>query len=92
MNKKLLLALATLPVLSGCGTTLRVEAPRPPVVIVDEPAPVRSPQVRIPPGHLPPPGKCRVWYPERPPGHQPPPGDCGELRYRVPNGAVLVRG
>jgi hypothetical protein len=31
---------------------------------------------RIPPGHLPPPGECRVWYPDRPAGHQPPPGRC----------------
>lgn len=46
----------------------------------------------IPPGHLPPPGECRIWYPDRPPGHQPPPGSCGELRFRVPPGAFLVRG
>lgn len=30
----------------------------------------------IPPGHLPPPGSCRVWYGDRPPGHQPPPTSC----------------
>jgi hypothetical protein len=47
-------------------------------------------QVRIPPGHLPPPGECRIWFPDRPPGHQPPPGDCRELSRRVPHGAVLV--
>ena len=32
----------------------------------------------IPPGHLPPPGECRVWYDGRPPGHQPPPTSCRE--------------
>ena len=32
----------------------------------------------IPPGHLPPPGECRVWYEGRPPGQQPPPVDCRE--------------
>jgi hypothetical protein len=47
---------------------------------------------RVPPGHLPPPGACRIWYPDRPPGHQPPPGDCEELSYRVPHGACLVSG
>jgi hypothetical protein len=31
---------------------------------------------RIPPGHLPPPGECRVWYDDRPAGHQPPPTNC----------------
>jgi hypothetical protein len=46
----------------------------------------------VPPGHLPPPGACRIWYPDRPPGHQPPPGPCHALRYQVPPGAVLVRG
>ena len=47
---------------------------------------------RIPPGHLPPPGACRVWYPGTPPGHQPPPGSCRVLRHHVPRGAWLVRG
>jgi len=32
----------------------------------------------IPPGFLPPPGECRVWYEGRPPGHQPSPTNCGD--------------
>lgn len=32
----------------------------------------------IPPGHLPAPGECRVWYDGRPPGQQPPPTSCRE--------------
>jgi hypothetical protein len=32
--------------------------------------------VKIPRGHLPPPGECRTWYPDLPPGHQPPPYRC----------------
>ena len=47
---------------------------------------------KIPPGHMPPPGKCRIWYPERPPGHQPPPGNCEVLEGHVPPGAWLIRG
>jgi hypothetical protein len=63
------------------------------IVIVDPPYPA-PPGTRpnIPPGHMPPPGQCRIWYPERPPGQQPPPGDCEELRYDVPPGAWLLRG
>lgn len=41
----------------------------------------------IPPGHYPPPGQCRIWFPDRPPGHQPPPGNCS----RVPPGAWVIR-
>jgi hypothetical protein len=44
----------------------------------------------IPPGHLPPPGKCRLWYPDRPPGHQPPPESCGRLRAHAPTGGWLI--
>jgi hypothetical protein len=64
------------------------------VVVVEDHGhhPAGHSAVRVPPGHMPPPGKCRVWFPDRPPGQQPPPGDCGELRYRLPPGAVLVRG
>ena len=32
--------------------------------------------LRTPPGHLPPPGECRVWRPGVPAGHQPPPFKC----------------
>ena len=33
---------------------------------------------RVPPGHLPQPGQCRVWYDGVPPGHQPGPTSCSE--------------
>ncbi|MFQ5888605.1 MAG: hypothetical protein ACE5JR_00995 [Gemmatimonadota bacterium] len=44
----------------------------------------------IPPGHLPPPGQCRIWHPGRPPGHQGPSGSCADLERRVPRGSWLV--
>lgn len=34
----------------------------------------------IPPGHLPTPGECRVWYDGRPPGQQPSPTGCVAAR------------
>lgn len=44
----------------------------------------------IPPGHLPPPGTCRIWYPGKPPGHQPKPGNCETLSRKVPSDAWLL--
>ena len=69
---------------TGCVAEGRVYGPTP-----------HSSQYRlqdIPPGHMPPPGECRIWYPDLPPGQQPPPGKCHELERRVPSGAILVRG
>ncbi len=47
---------------------------------------------RIPPGHYPPPGQCRIWVPNRPPGQQSPPGSCSTLERQVPPGAYLIEG
>lgn len=47
----------------------------------------------VPRGHYPPPGECRVWYPNRPPGHQPPPTSCDRLRgIRLEPGAFILHG
>src|SRR5437763_14047010 len=44
----------------------------------------------IPPGHLPPAGMCRIWYPGTPPGHQPPPRDSRTLTPQAPRGSLLT--
>jgi hypothetical protein len=46
----------------------------------------------VPPGHLPPPGSCRLWSAGTSPGHQPPPQPCGLLLASgpVPGAAILV--
>jgi hypothetical protein len=46
----------------------------------------------VPPGHMPPAGKCRIWYKNRKAAHQPAPGNCKKLKKKVPAGAVLIRG
>ena len=47
---------------------------------------------RVPPGHMPGPGMCRVWYPGVPPGHQPAAVPCRALRgYRF-RGAIVLEG
>ena len=47
-------------------------------------------EFRVPRGHIPPPGMCRIWFPGRPPGHQPAPGSCRVLSRQVPRGAYLI--
>ena len=77
----------------SCAGYIRVDSrpTRPPVVVdVHEHRPSHPAHLGIPPGHLPPPGQCRIWIPGRPPGHQPPPGPCRALRAEVPVGAWLV--
>lgn len=47
----------------------------------------------VPRGHYPPPGECRIWYPNRPPGHQPPPTSCHNLvGIRLEPGAFILHG
>ena len=81
---------------TGDGRTADVEEIAPDPGLVDvEPDPGegrgndQDAGLRIPRGHRPPPGQCRVWFPDRPPGHQPPPSACD---VDVPKGAVLIRG
>ena len=44
----------------------------------------------IPPGHLPPPGECKLWYPGLPPGQQPPPAKCADLKATARPGVVVI--
>mgnify|MGYP003395035681 CR=1 FL=1 len=47
--------------------------------------------VRVPPGHMPRAGYCRLWYPDRPPGKQPRARKCGQLLgMRHYDGAVIL--
>ena len=77
------LAVALAVFLSSCAIEESVYDPRPQPL---------GHGFSIPPGQMPPPGECRIWFPDLPSGKQPPPGDCEELRRRIPTGAVLVRG
>jgi hypothetical protein len=44
----------------------------------------------IPPGHLPPPGQCRIWVPGEPPGHQQPPRSCDHIEQTAPAGGWIL--
>lgn len=90
-SPKWLLSLCSISLFSLCSCSVVIRSGQPesePEVITGSTNVVRD--LGIPPGHLPPPGYCRIWVPGTPPGHQSPPGDCGELRDRVPAGAWLL--
>lgn len=82
--------LAGLVFLAGCAVTGPGGDQR--TVVIHPGGDTSLDPVTIPAGHMPPPGECRIWYPDRDPGDQPSPGDCHDLEGRVPAGAVLVRG
>lgn len=63
-------------------------------VVKNRPTPAHSVQgpvasLKIPPGHYPPPGHCRVWIPGRPPGHQSASVPCPSV-HDVPLGAWVL--
>ncbi len=80
--------------LAACGELdlrrPRTPDPGPPDVEVSGAPGKIAATLKIPPGHLPQPGLCRIWKPGAPPGHQSKPGDCAALAARVPPGAWLV--
>jgi hypothetical protein len=46
--------------------------------------------LRVPPGHMPNVGQCRVWFPGRPPGHQPKAGNCAGIQRSAPAGSWIL--
>ena len=46
--------------------------------------------LKVPPGHLPPVGECRVWRPGTPPGHQAPPRACAGIERHAPAGSWIL--
>lgn len=89
MVRWLLSLLCVTAALAGCTVVVADPPPGGPVVVIPppEPPPAAVPRavaatprsLRVPPGHYPPPGHCRVWHPGRPPGHQPPPVRCDRV-------------
>jgi hypothetical protein len=51
---------------------------------------VESRSLKVPPGHFPRPGECRLWFPSRPPGQQPRAGSCVGLARIAPAGTMIL--
>ena len=81
-----LVALAFIAI--GCAPPMR-SVPFATRVIVVSDDEDRS-QLKVPPGHLPRAGQCRVWFPGRPPGHQPSAGSCNGIERVAPAGSWIL--
>jgi hypothetical protein len=82
-------ALLSVAVLGACATAVRTVPARTTRVVVVSADEDRS-QLRVPPGHLPRVGQCRVWIPGRPPGHQPRAGSCNGIERTAPAGSWIL--
>ena len=79
------LALVVAAALAGCAPVATVQNPRP------RPSPSASVHVLgIPPGRLPPPGRCRVWVPGLPPGRQERARSCRGIVATAPAGSWIL--
>ncbi|MCH7691414.1 MAG: hypothetical protein IIA17_10275 [candidate division Zixibacteria bacterium] len=87
----LLLTFAISAVLMSCTVIVKSKRPHDHEVVVVKENKGRPAHLGIPPGHLPAPGQCRIWFPGRPPGRQPRPGNCVEVERHVRPGCWLVR-
>lgn len=87
--------LALAAIVAGCTRTVVVTRPEgqrrpPPAATTTTTGPSTAATLGVPPGHLPPPGQCRVWIPGRPPGRQARPAACAALARRAPAGSWIL--
>ncbi|UCG84858.1 MAG: hypothetical protein JSW71_12975 [Gemmatimonadota bacterium] len=87
------MATAALIALAACGVQVSTTPePEPAQNEARAGGPSTAATLGIPPGHLPPPGKCKVWMPGSPPGHQADARDCHGIEADAPAGSwVLYR-
>lgn len=50
----------------------------------------RGSRLNVPPGHLPSPGRCRVWMPGEPPGQQAHSTTCAGIERHAPAGSWIL--
>jgi hypothetical protein len=81
-----LVAAAALSALAGCSGKNMYSQPEPRFAK----APPGAETLAVPPGQLPPPGECRLWFPGRPPGRQPRPRPCPDVEASAPAGAWIL--
>ena len=75
---------------SSISTTKSKPAPAPAPAPAQKQGKSTAATLGIPPGHLPPPGQCRVWMPGEPPGHQAKARSCANIERSAPAGSWIV--
>ena len=75
---------------SSVTTTKSKPAPAPAPAPAQKQGKSTAATLGIPPGHLPPPGQCRVWMPGEPPGHQAKARSCANIERSAPAGSWIV--
>ena len=75
---------------SSVTTTKSQPAPAPAPAPAKNQGKSSASKLGIPPGHLPPPGQCRVWIPGEPPGHQAKARSCANIERSAPAGSWIV--
>jgi hypothetical protein len=85
-----LVLLAAMACSSISTTTKSKPAPAPAPAPAQKQGKSTAATLGIPPGHLPPPGQCRVWMPGEPPGHQAKARSCANIERSAPAGSWIV--
>lgn len=85
-----LVLLAAVACSSVSTTTKSKPAPAPAPAPAQKQGKSTAATLGIPPGHLPPPGQCRVWMPGEPPGHQAKARSCANIERSAPAGSWIV--
>jgi hypothetical protein len=75
--------------LAGCSSATAGKSPPDPDAVVFEQADPPE-ELGVPAGQLPPPGECRVWYPNWPSGDQPAPESCELAEANAPAQTVVL--
>ena len=87
---RLLVPCTMLLAAAGCSSSISTTSNTPAPAPAHARGPSTASTLKIPPGHLPPPGQCRVWVQGLPPGKQPRARGCSGIEDSAPPSSWVV--
>ena len=90
LARPLVITSSLLTALGACMPNMRTLPAGPGERLLIAHGDVENRSLKVPPGHYPPPGQCRLWYPGRPPGQQPKAGNCVSITRVAPAGSMVL--